>query len=224
MLAAALAVAATVAGSELPQALRPAPTPPDLSILVQTVTAYSLRLNGNPSRVAMPGGTVTLSGSIVSTGNAQVLVDIEAAAFDGAKADPAWLIRITDANGTDINGRVTLPAYGEVPVNITVTAPSVAFNGDKRDLKVTLARAIQRTNLWELNPPVVMVVELDSMAVLGRMWQSAFLIVLPFTLLILFAAGLGRRALKGPRIAAAPAAPAPPKAPARPPNGSPPVK
>ena len=195
----------------------------NLSILVETVTAYSLRLNGNPSQVTAPGGTVTLSGSVVSTGNSQVQVDIEAALFDGAKADRSWTVVITDANGTDLQGRLTLPAYGEVAVNITVTAASGAFNGDKRDLKVTLARAITRTNVWELNPPVTVVVELDAQAVLGRMWQAGFLIILPFVLLALFAAVLGRRALKGPRIAAAPA-PLSPATPAAPFKAPPPVK
>lgn len=196
----------------------------NLSLLVQTVTAYSLRLNGNPSQAPMRGGSVTLSGSVVSTGNSQVLVDIGAAIFDGAKPDSAWTVRITDASGTDVNGRLTLPAYGEVAVNITVSAPSTAFNGDRRDLKVTLARAIQHTNIWELNPPVVLVVELDSMAVLGRMWQSAFLVILLFMLLIFSAGYLGRRALKGPRIALSPATPSPAKAAPLPPKALPPVK
>lgn len=183
----------------------------EISLLVLTVTSFSLRLTGRPTQMVLNEGKGTVGGALVNDGNAAVVVDIAFAVMAGSRADATWSVRLLGADGLEVPSRFTLQAYSQIPVNLTVDASPLAFNGDRRDLTVSLSRAPTGADAWQLAPPLQLVVQLSSGTVLTRMWQqsSAFMIV--FVGLALIAAAGGRRALRGPK---APPPRTAPKAPA----------
>jgi hypothetical protein len=188
----------------------------NFSLLVRQVTAYSLVIDGKPSQVVMNRtGSTVLHGTLVSLSNYPVSVDLEASVMQGASPDSTWTVRVLDAAGGELPGRVVLQPYAELRVALSIAASSASLNGEHRDLAFRMSLALSGQNAWNL-APVDLVVDLDTMAVVARMWQQSFLVVLLFGLLAAVAASMARRALRGP----APPKPPPAPAAARPAAGS----
>jgi hypothetical protein len=187
----------------------------NFTLVVRQVTAYSLRLEGEPSQLTLRQGTITVHGLLVSDGNYPVLVDLSTAVVRGQTPDSSWKVVVADVNGTELS-RVRLDPFSETQVTITITAPQTAFNGDHRDFHFTISRAPAGLEPWTLTPPVDLVVELDSATVFARMWQNSFVLVILFFLLAVLAASMARRAIRGPRPPRP--SPPPPSAP-KPPAG-----
>jgi hypothetical protein len=185
----------------------------NFTLRVSQVTDYYLRIVDNPSQVVLKGTASTrIPAFIVSESNYDVSVDLTPDILQAGIPDGSWTVRILGAGDVEISLRMLLRAYAEVPINISVAAAPSAWNGEHRDFVFKISLALSGAHPVNLEPPLDLVVELDSMTVFARMWQQSLFIVLLFLLLAVGAAGMARTALRGRR----PPAPAPPP---RPPAG-----
>ena len=187
----------------------------NFTIHVGQVTSYWLRLQDSPSQLRLKGGTVTVDGALVSRSNYPVSVDLDASVLKGEVADTSWTVTLMRSDGTELPGRLVLQPYSEVAVKITINASQSAFNGEHRDFSFRIALALSGLQPWKMNPPVDLVLELDSMQVLTRMWQQSFVLIALFFLLAVGSVWMAIGALRGPKPPRLAAPPTPATAPAK---------